>query len=219
MKLGWNDSRLKCLLNEQATKRDIEIALESWLGKAGADDLIVLFWAGHGYSDLQNNVYFACYDTDVAIPSTGFRMDRVRGILEERRARNVIVLADACHAGKLVTRDDARAVSVRPYLERLRTEQNVPPGWIYMVSAEPDHKAAENSAWKNGAFTYCLTKGLSGEADTNRDGEVTMLELKAYIATTMPDETLRVLGTAAHPVILTNSSDTAIWNLSLKARK
>ena len=33
--LGWSESHIKLLVNEEATKRNIEIALESWLTKAG----------------------------------------------------------------------------------------------------------------------------------------------------------------------------------------
>ena len=33
-------------------------------------------------------------------------MDRVRDFLGERQVRNVIVLADTCHAGKLITRGE-----------------------------------------------------------------------------------------------------------------
>jgi len=87
-----------------------------------------------------------------------------------------------------------------------------------MVSAESDRKAVEHSRWSNGAFTHWLIKGLLGGADANRDGKVTMLELKAHMSSTMPEETLRVLGAPKDPLILTNSSDEDIWNLTLSAR-
>lgn len=45
--------------------------------------------------------------------------------------------------------------------------------------------------------------------------EITMLELKAYIGNTIPEKTPKVLGKAKLPIILTNSSDGNIWNLSL----
>jgi hypothetical protein len=45
-----------------------------------------------------------------------------------------------------------------------------------------------------------------------------MRELKTFVETSMPDETYRVLGVARHPVILANSSDESIWNLTLDAK-
>jgi len=226
-KQGWQDDHIKMLTNEQATKRNVEIALESWLTKAAPDDLIVLFWSGHGYPDRQDpeKVYFACYDTDIAIPATGYRMDRVRTVLEERKARNVVVLADTCHAGKLITRGDkgVEVVAMAPYVRKLRREARVPKGWIFMVGAETDRQAIEHSSWSNGAFTHCLLKALSGKADgymsvDAADGVVTMRELKEYLNTAMPDETQRVLGQAKRPIITTSTGDPDIWNLSLKVK-
>jgi len=222
--LGWSDSHIKSLINEEATQRNILIALESWLTKAGPNDQIVLFWAGHGFPDPEDpeKVYFACYDTDIKIPATGYRMDKVRAALEERRTKNVVVLADTCHAGKLITRGD-RGVSIVPNIEKMRREQNIPKGWIFMVGADTDRQAVEHSSWSNGAFTHSLIKGLGGGADGYesagpKDGTVTMGELKAYMNTAMPDETQKVLGVAKRPVITTSTGDPDIWNLTIQAK-
>ena len=213
------------MMNQQATKRNIEIALESWLTKAGKDDLIVLFWSGHGFPDpeVPERVYFACYDTDTYIPPTGYRMDKVRIALEEREARNVVVFADTCHAGKLITRGGEKAISIVPHIEKMRREQNIPTGWIFMVGADSDRLAVENSSWTNGAFTRCLIEALAGNADGfesvgPNDGTVTMGELRAYLNTTMPDQTQKVLGVAKRPVITTSTGDPNIWNLTLERR-
>jgi uncharacterized caspase-like protein len=214
---------VRLLVNEQATERNIKIALESWLSKAGPEDTVVLFWSGHGYPDPEDpeKVYFATFDTDMAIPATGYRMDHVRRALEEKNARNVVVLADTCHAGKLITRSGAKGISVVPQLEKMRREQSVPKGWVFMVGADTDRQAIEHTSWSNGAFTHSLLKGLDGAADGfesvgAEDGVVTMGELRAYLNTAMPDETQKVLGVAKRPVITTSSGDPDIWNLSLE---
>lgn len=220
--LGWSESHIKLLVNEKATQRNIMIALESWLTKAGPNDQIVLFWAGHGFHDPEDpeKVYFACHDTDISIPATGYRMDRVRTILEERKSRNVILLADTCHAGKLITRGD-RGLSIIPNIDRMRREQKTPKGWIFMVGADTDRQAIEHTSWSNGAFTHCLVKALSGKADgyesvSAKDGIVTMGELRAYLNSAMPDETQRVLGVAKRPVITTSTGNPDIWNITLQ---
>lgn len=222
--LGWNENHIKLITNEKATKRNIEIALESWLSKAGPYDQVVLFWAGHGYPDPENpeKVYFATYDTEIVIPSTGLRMDQVRRILEERKSKNVILFADTCHAGKLITRGDGnRGISIIPTINKMAREQKVPKGWVFMVSADTDRQAIEHTSWSNGAFSHSLIKGLNGAADGfqsagAKDGVVTMGELKDYMKTSMPDETQKVLGVAKHPVITTSTGDPDIWNLTLQ---
>ena len=139
LNLGWNESHIKLLINKDASKRNIEIALESWLTKARPNDQVILFWAGHGYPDPENQekVYFATYDTDIFIPATGYRMDKVRTALEEVKAKNVILLADTCHAGKLITRGcGSRGISIVPNINKMVRERKVPKGWIFMVGAD-----------------------------------------------------------------------------------
>lgn len=221
--LGWADDHIKLLTNQEATQRNIMIALESWLTKAGPDDQIVLFWSGHGYPDPEDpeKVYFACYDTDIRIPATGYRMDRVRTALEESNAKHVILLADTCHAGKLITRGD-KGLSIVPQINKMNREKKIPKGWIFMVGADTDRQAIEHTSWTNGAFTHSLIKGLSGEADGfqsagAKDGIITMGELKDYMNVSMPSETQTVLGVAKRPVITTSTGDPGIWNMSFQS--
>jgi hypothetical protein len=221
--LGWSDSHIKLLVNEKATRENISIALESWLTKAGKDDMVVLFWSGHGYFDPENpqKTYLACYDTKMWIPATGYRMDHVRNALSELRTKHVVVLADTCYAGGLAT---TRGIGVvNPHLKKLKEESPFPKGWVWMVGADTDRQSIEHSSWKNGAFTHVMLKGLSGKADGYqgagaKDGVVDLGELRAYMQTVMPDETLKVIGVAKHPTIITSSYDTEVWKLSLKVK-
>ncbi len=221
--LGWSPDHIKLLTNQGATDRNIKIALKSWLTKAGPGDQVILFWAGHGFADPEDpeKVYLATYDTDISIPATGYRMDEVRRSLEEIGSKNVIIFADTCHAGKLITRgDDPRGISIVPAIKR----KEPPKGWIFMVGADTDRQAIEHTSWTNGAFTHSLLKGLNGEADGfqsagAKDGIVTMGELKDYMNISMPDETQRLLGVAKRPVITTSTGDPDIWQLTLHVRR
>ena len=146
----------------------------------------------------------------------------LRTALEERKARNVILFADTCHAGKLITRG-GRSISIIPRIEKMRREEKIPKGWVFMVGADTDRQAIEHTSWTNGAFTHSLIKGLSGGADGYesagpKDGIVTMGELKAYLNSAMPDETQKVLGVAKRPVITTSTGDPDIWNLTLQVK-
>jgi hypothetical protein len=200
--IGWEEDHIKLLIDEEATQRNIMIAIESWITKSNENDQIVLFWSGHGYADPEDpeKVYFACHDTDITIPATGYRMDKIRSALEEIKSRNVIIFADTCHAGKLITRG-SKGLSIVPNISKMRREGTVPKGWIYMVGADTDREAIEHSSWKNGAFTHCLLEALSGKADgyesvDAEDGIITMSELRAYLNTAMPEQTQRILGKA-----------------------
>ncbi len=218
---GWSRSHIKLLTNKDATLRNVTIALESWLTKSSPDDLILLFWSGHGFPDPDDmeKVYFACYDTDLTIPATGYRMDRVHRALEERNSKNVVVMIDTCHAGKIATRG-TKGISIVRHVEEIKKRNSLPKGWIYMVGADTDRQAIEHSSWSNGAFTHVMLNGLRGKADgfesTGRvDGIITMNELRSYMRSVMPDDTQRVLGVSKHPMITTSTGDPSIWDLTL----
>lgn len=221
--LGWSGDNIRLLTNEEATKRNVTYAMETWLRRAGPDDMIVLFWAGHGWPDAQDPglAYFACYDSVPSDPSSCWRMDRIRLALEERRARNVVVFADTCHSGKIIRSGDPRGISVVPALDAMERQKEIPKGWVFVVSADSDRKAYEDKAWSNGALTHVLLEGLrDGRADGYKsagakDDTVSLGELRAFITDRMAAEGLNVLGARLVPLFYTTSGDPEIWELSL----
>jgi len=225
-RLGWSGNNIRVLVNDEATKRNVSYALETWLRRAGPEDMIVLFWSAHCWPDPSDpeKAFFACYDSKPSDPSSGFRMDQVRRVLAERNARNVVTIADTCHSGKVIRTGDARAIAVRPALDAMKRTGQIPKGWVFIASADPDRKAYEDMAWSNGALTHVLLEGLrEGKADGYqsvglKDGVVTLAELRAYISERMREESLRILGARLDPLFYTTSGDPDIWKLSLMVR-
>ncbi len=216
---GWKPEQVLLLVDQGATSRELRYALEGWLSQARPEDLVLVYWSGHGFVDPARNerVYFACHDTEARRPATGYRMDHVRDAIEEHGARNVVMLADTCHAGKLVTRDGERDLG---NLMVDQIEATPAPGWVFMVASAADRNAVEHASWSNGAFSHLLVRGLRGEADGFQsagqvDGMITLGELKEFLRTAMPRETLRVLGAAKHPLVITTSGNPQIWDLPL----
>ena len=223
---GWSPDRIKVLTDQEATKRDVEYALETWLRRVRHDDMIVLFWSAHGWPDPADSekAYFACYDSRPSDPSSGFRMDQVRRMLDERNARNVVVIADTCHSGKVIKAGDSRAIAVRPALDAMKRNDQIPKGWVFIASADPDRKAYEDKAWANGALTHVLLEGLhEARADGyqsagTRDGVVTLGELRAYVKDRMAEESLDIIGARLDPLFYTTSGYPQIWDLSFRNR-
>jgi len=224
--LGWSKDSIYLLTDAQATEKKISYALATWLRRAGPDDLILLFWAGHAWPDPADpsRAYFACYDSKPSDPSSCWRMDRVRQVLEERGARNVVVIADTCHAGKIIRSGEPRAISVVPALNSMQAKEEIPKGWVFIVSADPDLKSYEDKAWSNGALTHVLLEGLRGaKADGyksagTKDGTVTLGELRAYITDRMAEESLNLLGARLTPLFFTTSGNPEIWDLTLETK-
>jgi hypothetical protein len=53
-------------------------------------------------------------------------------------------------------------------------------GVIVMASSMGREESQENNAHRGDAFTLALTEGLTGKADSNKDGVVYLGELDAY---------------------------------------
>jgi uncharacterized caspase-like protein len=55
-------------------------------------------------------------------------------------------------------------------------------GVVILSASKGNQLAEESDTWHSGAFTYCLKLGLrSGEADLDKNGHITVDELKGYV--------------------------------------
>ena len=98
----FKDEDIECLTNQNATLAAVEAAINRFLTKAGENDLIYLFLAGHGAPDPYNrqSLYFLLHDSKVTdLPRTAFLMKKLGEFLD-RQSKNVRLIAffDTCHS-------------------------------------------------------------------------------------------------------------------------
>jgi hypothetical protein len=197
----FRKTHVQLMLDEQATKRDIEKYLFHELLKAGKDDTVVLFFSGHGVTDPTHpdELYFLTSDADPKYcEATGLKMTGLH-FLNRIDTKRVVLIADACHAGgpaRITTR------SVQDPLEKFMKMFTEATGRVYLASSRPEEKSQEKEELGNGVFTYYLLKGLRGEADADRDGVVTVEEAYDYAYERTKDET----SGAQHPQKLISGS-------------
>lgn len=195
-------ARVKLLLNRNATTAAIKEALYTWLRQAIEEDVVVIYFAGHGSPDSPDtpqNLYLLPHDTRYdAIASTGFPMWDVETALKRFiKAKRVVVLADACHSGGVgATFDVARRAlgDVQPnrISSGLQSLASVGAG-IAVISASDDRQLSAESAkfgGGHGVFTHYLLEGLKGQADYNNDSRVTLGELIPFLSEHVRRETL-----------------------------
>jgi branched-chain amino acid transport system substrate-binding protein len=171
---------VKTLLNEDATKAAVEKELWYGLRQAGKGDTVILFFSGHGADDpfMPGHFCFLSYDSDpenlkpTAVDMTGLPF------LKRLDAPRVALFADACHAGGF---SPVATKSVTPSLTKLIGELRDSQGKVIITSSKEDEYSLEKPEFGNGLFTYYLLRGLEGEADTDRNGVVTLDELYSYV--------------------------------------
>lgn len=195
-------SRVKLLLDRNATAASIKEALYTWLRQAIEEDIVVIYFAGHGSPDSPDsphNLYLLPYDTRYdAIASTGFPMWDVETALKRFiKAKRVIVLADACHSGGVgasfdVARRALGDVQPNRISSGLQNLATVGAG-VAVISASDDRQLSAESAQfggGHGVFTHYLLEGLKGRADYNNDRRVTLGELIPFLSEHVRRETL-----------------------------
>jgi uncharacterized caspase-like protein len=93
---------LRRLVNRptEETKREIE---GFFLEGAGLHDLLLLYVSGHGVLSQTRKFYFATTSTELRWLGVTAIEDRfVRDMMEDSRARSIVLIVDCCHSGAFV---------------------------------------------------------------------------------------------------------------------
>lgn len=185
---GFEEERVKVLLNKEATLQNIKQALFNFLRQTVDKDLVVIYFAGHGAPEPANpgNNYLLCYDTDPkSLETTAFPMWDVNTALTRYiPSKRVVVFTDACHSGGITSDIATRGMSttdgnlINQYLSDLSKTKE---GIIVFTASQSGEVSQELEKLGHGVFTYYLLQGMKGEADFNNDYTVTIGELMDYV--------------------------------------
>jgi uncharacterized caspase-like protein len=194
-------ARVRLLLDREATATNIRDALFNWLRQAIAEDVVLIYFAGHGSPDSPDsaqNLFLLPHDTRYDnVAATGFPMWDIETALKRFiPARRVVVIADACHSGGVGASFDLarRAVDgtrVNPIASGLQSLSKVGDGIAVISASDEKQLSAEGARFGggHGVFTYFLIEGLKGAADYNRDARVSLGELIPYLSENVRRET------------------------------
>jgi hypothetical protein len=187
-------SNVKLLLDKNATNEKIKDALFNWLKQAIEEDVVVIYFAGHGSPespDAHHNLYLLPYNTrydNIAV--TGFPMWDIETALKRFiKARRVVIIADACHAAgvgqafDIAARAD-RGLQINPINAGLQNLTDTGEG-VCVISASRDREfSQEGREWGggHGVFSHYLIEGLKGAADFDKSGSVTIGEITVYVS-------------------------------------
>lgn len=175
----FKETHVKLLLNEQATKSEMEKFLYYTLHKVGKQDTVILFFSGHGACDplRPSDFLFLSYDAEPEyLGATAVKMSGL-DFLKGMEAERILIIADACHAGGFSQMKPKATFQVQQqFLNEIRSSS----GCAVIASGRGDQLSWEVPNLKNSVFTHTLIEGLKGKADTNHDGIVTLQEAYQY---------------------------------------
>ncbi len=198
------------LLDRDATRAAILGAWDDVLAKADPGDRLIVSYAGHGSNEPEHtagsekdgrdeNFLLAGFAPRGAAAGERIRDDEIADLLERSRHLDVILVADACHAGT-VTRNLNPSLGYR-YVTPSGLEADPlpppppPPGpaegqdqvSLFLAAVNETEKVPEVmvDGEARGALSYAFASGLRGAADLDRDGTLTKGELETHVRRTV----------------------------------
>jgi hypothetical protein len=166
---GLFDDTDVTLLPEATSNRALR-ALGRFFASANREDVLLVYFSGHGKLDQSSRLHLCMQDTDSTdLLSTAVSSARINEFAEASRARNVVIVLDCCHAGAFRGADLGQAVAG--------------PG-RYVLTSCRGTQLANDASVENGTscFTQHLVDGLVYAAsDQDGDGFVTFSDLYAYV--------------------------------------
>ncbi len=196
------------ILDSNATIENI-FATRSILENTKIDDMVIIFFAGHGIINEDFEYYFATTDVDVYLPSErGFSYEQLDQLIDSIPARRKLIFVDACHSGEIDVdeyfnkyEDMGENVFSRgiesqssynkiglnnsfSLMKELFSDLRRGTGAVVIASSGGAEYSYESNKFKNGIFTHVLLKSIKTmAADTNKDNEISVVELRDYVIT------------------------------------
>jgi len=184
--LGYPESHIRTLTNDQATNSRINATLKTWLPRNVSKGGRVLFYfAGHGGTDsTSKTAYLVPFDGDPEdLADTALSVGDVEREIGKLPLSQGIIVADACFSG--AGGRSLLAQGTRPLITVIRTPYKTPYRNLTVFGASRGNQISGDLPKQgHGIFTYYFLRGLEGKAKTGKT--VTTRSLKRYLSRTVP---------------------------------
>ena len=155
-------------------RSDILAAISKMASCATENDSVLFFFAGHGTRDTKDSYLLTKEFRKEVVADTSIPMNMINDYFRQSKAKFVMRFFDACHSGRM----GARTAPVGPDIKKHFLVEG--EGWATLSACKEDQFAHEDPGLGHGIFSYCLVKGLSGDATTD-DQHITFHSLTTYI--------------------------------------
>ena len=199
---------VKGLRDGQATKSGVMLALGAIAAAARPEDVLVIFYAGHGIAlDVpsgDSEFYYVLHGvtqmTSLERCSTqGVSASEMRTALAAIRAKKQVMFVDACNSGAFASRFTARGAAEETALAKLGRATGV----VIVASTTKDQAAVEARELGHGLFTYVLLEAVTEPGK----GEITARGLALRVEELLPVLTAKYRGIRQYPVTFSIGQD------------
>lgn len=183
------DEQIKIVIDEDATREKILKVLQHTLLKADENDVVMVYFSGHGLEGSFVPIDFDGYENLI-------QHEEVIEILSASKARYKMCFADACHSGSLTA---SKSADVQNTIDKYYNAfLDIRGGTAFMLSSKAEEFSLEDGGLRQGVFSHFLIRGMKGEADVDFNDVVTIDELFKFVHF----EVRRYTGNVQTPVML-----------------
>jgi hypothetical protein len=158
---------------QKPLRSDILAAVSDMCTCATGSDSILFFFAGHGTRDASDSYLLTQEFKATIVSETSIPLETINDYFHKSQARLKMRFFDACHSGRMRVRGLPLSPDIKKHL-LVKGE-----GWATLAACKEEQVAYEDADLGHGIFSYCLVKGLAGEAATP-EREVTLYSLLTY---------------------------------------
>jgi len=177
---GFDPARIRLLTDntEELPSRDnILVALKSIADATEPDDLLLFYYSGHGDEDKGESYLVARNGRRLVLRDTAVPISRITEIMEQAPAHAKILILDACHSGADIGGKGPKPMSA----EFIRRVFEQAEGMAILASCKQGQLSYEWQDEGRSVFTHFLLAALTGEADRDEKGFVTIQDVNWHV--------------------------------------
>lgn len=165
-------------------RQDIETQLLRILNQAGTEDLVLIYFSGHGRpSNLKGQLYLAALDTQLdLLQATAVAARQIKAFIDDARCNRIVLILDCCYSGA-IDGDFFKgefSSQVNQTLKGLSKDEG--HGLHIMTASTSVQTAEEKQGDRYSVFTKHIINGIdTGAADKHATGFIRLNELFAYV--------------------------------------
>jgi type II secretory pathway pseudopilin PulG len=180
--LGVKPENIKLLVDEGAREAEILKTFRTWLpSRVKSSTEVFVFYSGHGLPTPDGNgLYLLPLQADrEVIDDTAIPFAKINDAISMAKPKSVTVILDACYSGQTKA-GQTLVASARPLT--LKAQNSFfPPNFTVISASQSDQISSSSPDLQHGIFSYYLMKGMEGDADMNKDGKITLGEMRDYL--------------------------------------
>jgi uncharacterized caspase-like protein len=195
------DWQTELLAGRRADQRNAQRTLKELFFQATVNDVILVFFSGHGSRDtVETTEHFLMFQDSISDDATtGINFRTLERWIASSKAGHVIVIVDACRSG-FVAQGAKGGGAMIPHVDQdqlLRIQLAKRPNRVIFTSSRGDQTSWEDETLGQGIFTHYLIDALRGAAGERAGPDfVDLGEVYDYTHRMVIEHSVRTVGMA-----------------------